>query len=100
MAFGQPATGRELDARVAANGVVPDAVAAMRVAKAVLVAAYGEYAVAHQQPLTANLLQETWWINGTPPAHTFGRGRMHIEITRRDGRTLALRFGQRSNSSL
>jgi len=97
--LGVPTSGQELDARVAANGVVPDEVTALRVAQAILVGAYGERAVAQQQPLTANLFQETWWINGTPP-HSFGRGRMHVEISKSDGRILALSFGGRHESSM
>jgi hypothetical protein len=98
MILGVPATGQELDARAAANGAVPDEVTALRIAEAVLVGAYGEHAVAQQQPLTANLFQEIWWINGTLSAHSFGR-KMHIEISKRDGRILVLAFGRRANSS-
>ena len=95
MVLGVSAVGQEVDAPVAANGVVPDEVTALRVAEAVLIGAYGEHAVAQQQPLTANLFQEVWWINGNPPPHSFGRGGMHVEISRRDGRILVLRFGGR-----
>jgi hypothetical protein len=100
MILGVSAPGQDVDALVATHGVVPDEVTALRVAEAVLIGAYGEHAVAQQQPLTANLFQEVWWINGSPPPHSFGRGKMHVEISSRDGRILVLRFGGRGDSSM
>lgn len=75
------------------NGFVPDSLTAVRVARAIFVAVYGEQQIASEEPLTARLIRGDWFVTGhlTPPA--LG-GVAEIKISKRDGRILELYHGK------
>jgi hypothetical protein len=76
-----------------ANGFVPDAKTATRIAEAVLVAIYGE-AVTSDRPFTAKLGHGTWTVTGTRhcqenlPGPFYCHGGHSLRLSKEDGRIL------------
>jgi hypothetical protein len=91
---GEPPPGAQArQSYVPANGFVPTAVVATRIAEAVLTAIYGEPQVQRQLPLTAMLQGDVWVVEGTLPRGSRG-GVAHIEISKLDGKILFLSHGR------
>jgi len=86
-------------AQMPIDALVADEVTATRIAEAILAPIYGENILVEQQPLIANLVGDVWQINGTILPHSFGR-RIHIEISKRDGRVLQVTLGRHHDSAM
>jgi hypothetical protein len=95
-ASGQPA---QVPVQVPINNIVADETTAIRIAEAILAPIYGERILAKQRPLIANLVGDVWQINGTMRPFAFG-ARIHVEISKRDGRILQVTLGQHHDSAL
>ena len=78
---------------VPADGLVPDAKTAIRIAVAVWEPVYGAQAIARQSPHRATLVEGTWRVSGTLPARGLG-GTAVAEISQADGRILRLSHGR------
>jgi NTF2 fold immunity protein of polymorphic toxin system component len=75
------------------GGFVPNAETAVRIAEAVLEAAYEEEVLLNQRPLRVVLRSDgVWVIVGTLP-HDYVGGVAHVEISRLDGRVLRVSHG-------
>lgn len=75
------------------DGYVPTAEVATHIARAVLVPIYGARQIERQLPLTAELVDERWVVQGTLP-HGARGGVARIEISKRDGRINHLSHGR------
>jgi hypothetical protein len=69
---------------VPANGAIPDQATALRVAEAILEAAYGKIEIARGEPFTATLKGDVWVVQGTIPAGWVG-GAGYVEIEKSKG---------------
>lgn len=79
---------------IPSGGVVRNAVTATKIAAAVLVNFVGEHSLMNQMPLTAQLVNGVWHVDGTLEIEKYEFGqRLHVEIGEIDGRILALRAG-------
>jgi hypothetical protein len=72
------------------GGAVPDAKTAVRIAEAVLDAAYGEKTMDKEKPLTAALRGDVWTVQGTMPKEFRNGGVGVVQISRRRGCILGL----------
>ena len=75
------------------RGFVPDSITAVRVAEAVLDAAYGTTQIDAQKPLRVTLSRGVWTVMGTLPRLTPG-GVAEVRIARQDGRILRMTHGR------
>lgn len=76
-----------------AQGYVPDAATAIKIAVAVWEPIYGQAQISQQKPYTAVLVNGIWVVEGTLPKHTLG-GVAVAEIAKDDGRILRVSHGQ------
>jgi hypothetical protein len=77
-----------------AEGAVPTADTAIKIARAVLIAWIGETKIQRQEPLIAQLNEHNnWLVTGTLPQGMRG-GVGEVEIARRDGRILRMSLGR------
>lgn len=77
-----------------AQGYVPDADTAIRIAVAVLEPIYGKDEIAGEAPFTATLNDGVWRVQGSlPEPFTLG-GVALVEITKRDGRIVRVSHGK------
>jgi hypothetical protein len=76
-----------------ANGCVPDAKTAFRIANAVLTAVYGEKEVTWNKPFTAVLRKGVWTIGGMGNHPGINGGGMEIDIAKLDGRITRIYAG-------
>ena len=86
------ADGRVLD-EAPADGFVPDAETAVRIAEAVLVPVYGQAQIDRQGPLTATEHDGVWTVTGRLPPGRAG-GVALVRIARRDGTILRMIHGR------
>lgn len=76
-----------------AQGYVPDAGTAIKIAVAVWEPIYGQEQISQQKPYTAVLVNGTWIVEGTLPKLTLG-GVAVAEIAKDDGRILRVSHGK------
>ncbi len=75
------------------NGFIPDKKTALRVAEAILTAAYGEKQIATEQPLKIALLDnDVWMVWGTLDRRYLG-GVAVVKISKKTGKVLYLTHG-------
>ena len=67
-----------------AQGFVPDAATAVKVAEAVLGPVYGLALVERERPFVARLDRGVWFVEGSPSAADQFGGVAHVEIAKRD----------------
>jgi hypothetical protein len=79
--------------RVPADGFVPTADIAVTIARAVLIPVYGQRQIERQLPLTAELRDGVWVVQGTLPSGARG-GVARLELSQRDARILHLSHGR------
>ena len=80
-----------------AEGYVPDAATAIKIAEAILTPIYGKEVINREQPLVAQLNAGVWVVTGTLhcPAHQRCLGGVAvIEIAKDDGRILRVSHGK------
>ncbi len=75
------------------HGMVPDRATAVRIAEAVLFPIYGEEKIKAEYPLTVNLDQGVWTVEGTIPEGMLG-GVAVIEISKENGCILRVSHGK------
>ena len=75
------------------DGMVPNAETAIKVARAVFVAHFGEPDIELEEPLIAALVGDVWHVRGTMPPGLLG-GVAEIELSKIDGRVLRLFHGR------
>ncbi|MFZ4538089.1 YbbC/YhhH family protein [Propionivibrio sp.] len=76
-----------------AQGYVPDAATAIKIAVAVWEPIYGQENISQQKPYTAVLVNGIWIVEGTLPKHLLG-GVAVAEIAKDDGRVLRVSHGK------
>lgn len=76
-----------------AQGYVPDATTAIKIAIAVWEPIYGQEEISQQKPYTAVLVNGIWIVEGTLPKHLLD-GVAVAEIAKDDGRVLRVSHGK------
>ena len=84
---------KDVASYVPAEGFVPDAETAVKIAQAVLEPIYGVEEIRRQLPLEAVLHNEVWIVQGSVPTGTRG-GVAYAEIAKRDGRIIRVTHGR------
>lgn len=75
---------------IPANGYVPNAETAIKIAKAVLVNYIGADDIKGEEPFKAELLKgKVWIVTGTHPKGVFG-GAPYMEIRKKDGKIILM----------
>lgn len=83
------------DAYVPAEGYVPTAEVAIKIAVAVWEPIYGAAKIAEEKPYTATLAEGVWTVEGTLPKKRYTKGGVALaEISKRDGRILRVVHGK------
>jgi len=82
------------DASVPAEGYVPTAEVAIKIAVAVWEPIYGAEAIAEEKPYKATLAEGVWTVEGTLPKRYNKGGVALAEISKRDGRILLVTHGK------
>jgi hypothetical protein len=75
------------------NGFVPNRKTAIAIAEAVLVPVYGEEKIKSEEPFSATLDGDTWWVRGSLPKGFVG-GVAEIEISKSKGCILQMVHGK------
>ncbi len=78
---------------VPANGFVPDADTAIRIAEAVLVPIYTKAKINSEKPFTGQLRDDVWIVRGHMPAHVLG-GVVEAHVSKTTGTILFVLHGQ------
>ena len=74
-------------------GFVPDSATAIQIAKAIWVPIYGEKQIASEEPIRAELKNDTWYVRGSLPKGAVG-GVAEAEISKKDGSILRVTHGK------
>ena len=82
------------DAYIPAEGYVPTAEVAIKIAVAVWEPIYGAATIAEEKPFKATLAEGVWTIEGTLPKRYKKGGVALAEISKRDGRILRVIHGK------
>jgi NTF2 fold immunity protein of polymorphic toxin system component len=72
------------------NGFVPDDKTAIRIAEAIWTPIYGEEQINKERPIIVELRDGVWFVRGTLQKDQLG-GVMEAEISKKDGRIIAVR---------
>ena len=76
-----------------ANGYVPDAKTAIKIAVAVWSPIYGEKQIQNKKPYKARLNKDIWIVDGSLPKGSPG-GVPEAEISKQDGRIIRISHGK------
>ena len=82
------------DSSAPANGFVPNAETAIRIAEAVWIPIYGEKLIESEKPFKATLRGDVWMVTGADLPEGSVGGVAEAHISKRDGRILRVTHGQ------
>jgi hypothetical protein len=91
VASAQPSTPHNV---LPAQGYVPDAETAIRIAVAVWTPIYGAAKIETEKPYRATLHEGVWLVEGTLPSEHHRGGVAVAEISKKDGRILRVSHGK------